>query len=175
MKRVSWAYFMSCLLLGLWFGATIAVDFFAVPAVFQSVSNLGEAAAVGMKVFARFNSLEFILSLTLPLLWILAHKFNFSSGKRVFILLFEVVLIALAASYLFYFTPAITELSLAKANVFEESERLGLEQSIASLHSIYIKLDSLKLIILLGLNYFIFNDLRNDLRDLRVSKQEETL
>lgn len=159
MRAKRWAYFMSTLLLGLWFGATIAVDFFAVPAVFQNVSNLNEAAAVGMSVFARFNSLEFILSFMLVFLWPLAQGFQFKSKKQVFIFIFEVALIALTASYLFYFTPEISKLSLAKANAFEESERNALEQSIATLHSLYIKLDSLKLIILLGLNYFIFYDL----------------
>lgn len=159
MKLTRWAYFMSCLLLGLWFGATVAVDFFAIPAVFQNVSNLSEAAGVGMSVFARFNTLELILSISVVLLWILAHRFSFKSKKRVVILLVEVLLIALAASYLFYFTPSITELSLARANAFEESERALIESSIAHFHSIYVKLDSLKLILLLGLNYFIFNDL----------------
>lgn len=168
MRSMRWAYFMSCLLLGLWLGATVAVDFFAVPAVFQNVSNLNEAAGVGMSVFARFNTLELILSIVLLILWPLAHRLKFKSKKHATIFIFEFFLLILATSYFFYFTPEITKLSLAKANAFEESERQMLEHSIATLHSLYIKLDSLKLIILLGLNYFIFYD-------LFAFKQEESL
>lgn len=48
--------------LGGWFFSTIVVDFFAVPNVFRTVTNLYEAGRVGIKIFARFNILELIFA-----------------------------------------------------------------------------------------------------------------
>lgn len=157
---------ISMCLLSLWLGATIAVDFFAIPAVFRNITNLSEAGAVGMSVFGNFNKLELLLALAS--LASFALRGNVSQSRVVLISL--IVLVILAASYLFYLTPELTAITLAKNNSFEELERAGLEQQLQFMHTLYVRLDSFKMLLILLLLGLMAK--RNHI-DLAQAKKEE--
>lgn len=148
MKKNYATLFCMCLL-ALWLGATIAVDFFAIPAVFRNISNLSEAGAVGMSVFSSFNKLELVLALTTLVTFGATLGWSNSAPKPRVIIISLIILVLLAASYLFYLTPELTVVSIAKNNSFEELERAALEERLQFLHTLYVRLDSFKMLLIL--------------------------
>ncbi len=147
MKRVTWKiYFIG---LGIWLGITVFVDFVAVPTLFSNVSSRYEAGRVGMILFTTFNKIEVTLSLLL-----LGFAFLFWERvlwkKTVFGLLG--LLVILAMSYTFYLSPKIVELTEKMQTVVPESRAYQLwDKDHQFFHRTYIKLDSLKLLLLLVL------------------------
>lgn len=133
--------------LALWLGATLAVDFLAIPAVFKNVTNLSEAGKVGMTVFGKFNVIEVVYAL-LSLLLLLVATLKNRSRLNIFLLSLGLVLVVIALSYLFYFTPELTRVTFAKNDTFEPEARAALESELYFLHSLYIKLDGLKMFLI---------------------------
>lgn len=133
--------------LALWLGATLAVDFLAIPSVFKNVTNLAEAGKVGMAVFGKFNVIEVVYAL-LSLFFLLVITLRNRSRFNIFLLSLTLVLTAIALSYLFYFTPELARVTFAKNETFGPEMRAALESELYFLHSLYIKLDGLKMFLI---------------------------
>ncbi len=135
-----------------WFAATVAVDFLAIPAVFRTIPDVMLAGEVGMKVFSRFNYIELICATGLLLLAWFSPK-----GSKKILLIVSILLIFIASFYTFYLTPKIIELTRLM-NHAHQGVITGLEdfnKEHESYHNFYVKMDSVKLFILLGLDVFL--------------------
>lgn len=117
------------------------VDFVIVPTVFRNLPDVMQAGNLGVILFNKYNMLEFLLALILVPVFIKmpTHKSKKLIGIGVFLLL------AIAGSYLFYLTPKLTELT----SLMGQGGEVAQEHSFY--HSLYVKIDSIKLIILLAL------------------------
>jgi hypothetical protein len=139
------------ILFSLWLGLTIAVDFVAVPLVFRTISHLNEAGSLGIAVFSRLNDFEILIGVAAL---VLAIIFARKSGVRGKILLaMSVVLTGLAFTYSFWLSPTISQLTeKMHIEVLESAAYLAIQQEHRFYHDLYIKLDTVKILILaLGL------------------------
>lgn len=150
---MKWPMKMILLILGAWLFTTVLVDFFAIPAVFQNVSKRFEAGMVGMSVFSRFNTLEILFALGLIIsLWCSKTPIVYKKA----VMVFSFILLGLAVTYKFYMTPAITEINLKMRNEINTVVIEALEKEHQLFHSLYVKLDSAKLFILMGMIILLF-------------------
>lgn len=134
-----------------WAAWTILVDFFLVPAVFQTIPDFFLAGEMGIVVFSKLNQLEFPLACILLglLLWKLSQF-----PKLKWLVPVNVVLVGIAGIYLFSLTPKITELTGAWAYA-EKMGTLGadghadIQQQHQIYHRVYVATDTVKLALLL--------------------------
>ena len=132
-----------------WLSMSCLIDFVAVPIVFRTVSKLYEAANVGIRLFSIFNPIEFVFSLILISFAFLALRKRPSKVKKIQ-LAFSFFLLFIAASYTFHITPMISTLSEQKRELDMESEAyVKIEQQHNFYHHLYVKMDSVKVILLL--------------------------
>lgn len=132
-----------------WFSMSCLIDFVAVPIVFRTVSKLYEAANVGIRLFSIFNPIEFIFSLILVSFALFTVKKKSSKLKK-FQLAFSFLLLIITASYTFHITPMISTLSEQKRELDVESDAyVKIEQQHNFYHHLYVKMDSVKVILLL--------------------------
>jgi hypothetical protein len=138
----------------LWLGATMAVDFLAIPSVFSVSDDMYEAGRVGLLVFGNFNKVEIVLGLLSLLLGLYLMRKKEKRSKLFLglgLLLFTIPLV-----YTFQFTPKISYYA-------QEMERLGkvgsqeadnehevMAENHFFYHSWYIRTDGLKMALLLG-------------------------
>ena len=133
-----------------WLLMTLFVDIKAVPTIFRNISSRLEAGRVGMEIFSSFNKVELIFAFLILMLFI-----RFIKIKKM--LLVVVPLIILPIAYNFYLTPEITEISLKLGLALQEGlDPSKLEASHEVFHSLYTKLDGLKIFLLCGLSIFSF-------------------
>lgn len=134
----------------LWMGMTMSVDFVAVPLVFQTLTSLQEAGRLGIAVFLKFNSIEIFLSMVLFITSILEFLKNKNGRWPMTWVLFSILLTSLAVLYAFYLSPRIAFLGTEMHQFPLESEPyLAIYKEHQFFHKLYVKLDSLKLLLLL--------------------------
>ncbi|GAB4015481.1 MAG: hypothetical protein Fur0010_14570 [Bdellovibrio sp.] len=134
----------------LWMGMTMSVDFVAVPLVFQTLTSLQEAGKLGIAVFSKFNSIEIFLSMVLFIASILEFLKNKNGRWPMTWVLFSILLTSLAVLYAFYLSPRIAFLGNEMHQFPLESEPyLVVYKEHQFFHKLYVKLDSLKLLLLL--------------------------
>lgn len=134
-----------------WMAWTVLVDFFVVPAVFQNIAQFFEAGNLGLLLFRRLNTLEFPLSCLL-LVCVLFSARRFPVLK--WLILPSVVLVGISSLYLFSLTPKLSQLTAT----WEYAEKMGtlgaggedVQQLHQTYHSLYVGLDSVKLVLLLA-------------------------
>lgn len=138
---------ISLSIVSMWLGMTALVDFVAVPTLFRNISNLEEAGNVGMIIFSSFNKIElFFILLIIGLGLSALSEIKF---KKIFISIWGLLLLV-AGSYNFYLTPKIIEVQKQMREIgmqgagFESIERVH-----NFYHSLYIQVDSVKLLLLL--------------------------
>lgn len=121
-----------------WLVATLFIDFVAVPAVFSTVTSRDDAAALGIKIFTRFNYVELIVAVALILL---------SRSKRLFV---SVGLLIFPILYTFLLSPNIDRLNNDKVNLLDEDPKMEMVQKELDLyHNFYVKADSVKILVLI--------------------------
>ena len=136
-------------LTSIWFGWTVLVDFFVVPAVFAHIPEFFMAGNLGLALFTRLNTLEFPLACLLFVLSVLHLKRH---GTLKSFVLMSFLLMGIASLYLFSLTPKLTALTEA----WEYAERMGtlgtggedVQQLHQSYHRTYVTLDAVKLALL---------------------------
>lgn len=134
-------------LLSLWLGWTVLVDFVVVPAVFRNINNFFEAGDLGIYLFTKFNFIEMILaSVTL-----VALVFIFRKNRAAMPLLISaVIVIAISLSYFTFVIPKLTHLTelwkLAEAGKLTPT--FDIQQEHQFYHRIYVGLDTAKIAIL---------------------------
>lgn len=147
-------YPLFIILLSLWLGWTVLVDFAIVPTLFANMKDFFEAGNIGILLFSKLNSLEIIIaSFLLALLcWIQVKR----NDRSPLFLLPALVLWLIVMFYFLYLTPKITTLTA----LWRDAESKGLEsiggyadiqQAHQFAHRLYVSLDSAKLILILFL------------------------
>ena len=126
-----------------WFIATFFIDILAVPAVFQNVSSRDEAARLGVLIFKRFNFVELVFSIGLLVF------FYFSDFKKMITVRVTAICAAFPIIYTILLTPKIVQYNEAKINAIDEAKLEIIQQSLDLYHGLYVKMDSVKLILLL--------------------------
>jgi hypothetical protein len=134
------------ILLSIWIAATCLVDFMVVPLVFKHTPDMMKAGLLAVDLFKRFNIVELVLSLLLGLNQFYLRK-NLMTTLLQFML--SIFLFLLISFFLFWLSPSIE----ATANVIISAGTTGApSESLAyfnTLHSSYVTLDSVKLLVLL--------------------------
>lgn len=137
-------------LTSIWWGWTILTDFFVVPTVFKTINDFFNAGELGVALFGKLNSLEVIVGFLLVILNILRFKQK-KTSKLILILSGFTFLIV--CFYFFYLTPKLSELTL----LWQKAEAVGsqsingildIQQEHQYYHQLYVRVDSLKLLLL---------------------------
>lgn len=142
------------ILVSMWFGWTVLVDFFVVPSVFAQISNFFEAGHLGVTVFTKLNKLELIVSLMVCSSLLVQKKYK--------TLIPALVCTVIVLYYVGFLSEKIRDLTV----LWQEADSKGVvglngipdvQQSHQFYHKLYITLDSVKLFLLLtllGLGFF---------------------
>jgi len=132
-----------------WLVTTMFIDFAAVPSVFSTVTSRDDAAALGITIFKKFNYVEIVVGILLIL---------FTRRK---IKIFSTFLVLIPLLYTLYLSPAITKFNSQKANLIEEDPKMEkVQESLDFYHNFYVRLDSVKIILLLILLRMQFVELK---------------
>jgi len=133
-----------------WLLMTLFVDIKAVPTVFRNVSSRLEAGRVGMDIFSSFNKIELVFAFFILILFI-----RFIKIKKMWFVVIPLIILPIA--YNFYLTPEISEISLKLGLALQEGlDPSKLEASHEVFHSLYTKLDGIKILLLFVLSLFSF-------------------
>lgn len=145
--------------LSLWWGWTVIIDFVVVPTVFSTIRDFFNAGELGMALFSKLNYFEVVTASALVVL----SSFQLKKSKQNWpFLAGSLVLFSIALFYFAYLTPKIISLTA----LWQKAEQAGLigiagigdiQQEQQFFHKLYIKIDSLKLIlitILLGFGIY---------------------
>lgn len=140
-------------LLAIWWGWTVLIDFFVIPNVFRTLSNFFEAGDLGVIVFSKLNNLELILATIL----VAIVAYLCSKNKKLLpLLLGSVLLWIIAMTYFSFLSPKITELTALwkKADAAGSMAIAGyadIQQEHQFYHKLYIGIDTVKLLLITAL------------------------
>lgn len=134
-----------------WAAWTVLVDFFLVPAVFQTIPQFFLAGQMGIQVFSRLNQLEFPLACSM--LALLLWRLRMYPGLK-WLTPVNIVLTGIAGIYLFSLTPKLTELTGAweyadKMGTLSTQGHADIQQQHQTYHRVYVIIDTVKLALLL--------------------------
>ena len=132
--------------LGLWFGLTCFLDFYAVPTIFRTLTSRPDAGSLGMILFLTFNKIEILLSL---ILGVCAYFFRESIKWKKTFWTTLASLFVLSLIYTFHMSPTIIEANKKKYELAEESqEYIELEKTHQMYHGLFRKTDGAKILVL---------------------------
>ena len=139
--------YMILILLSMWWGWTVLVDFFIVPAVFQIVDNFFQAGELGIAVFSNLNRLEII---TASLLTGILSVSVIKNRGHLFLFLMSIILWAISMTYIAYLTPKLIELTALWKNADLTGQinipgQPDIQQTHQFFHRCYIITDTFKL------------------------------
>ncbi|MCB9061071.1 MAG: DUF4149 domain-containing protein [Halobacteriovoraceae bacterium] len=146
--------------LSMWLGTTLLVDFVAVPTVFRTLNELYSAGEVGISIFSKYVYAEIILcAFAIFTAFFLKKKWKY--------ILPLLVLGTGLGGYFYIIIPKITAFT-GELKKLEEMKLVGeliktyeiSSQSLDYFHSLYIKMDSGKIVFLVILILFLFFDAR---------------
>ncbi len=141
---------IALILVSIWWGWTVIIDFAVVPTVFKIINDFFNAGELGIALFSKLNTFEIILS-SLFIVVSAIHLKNSGRGKIQLGLAVAAWMIVMF--YFSYLTPKIIHLT----DLWKEAEtvqQLGIagindiQQEHQFYHRMYVGLDSLKLLIL---------------------------
>lgn len=135
------------IMLSIWLGWTVLVDFVVVPGVFRNIQNFFEAGDLGIFLFRKLNSLEVILSSAVLVVLI----FIFSKNRKALpLLLSGVVVMVISLVYFSYLTPKLEELTeLWKLSEAGKAVAVAdVQQEHQFFHRVYVSIDTVKILIL---------------------------
>ena len=137
-------------LLGMWWGCTVLVDFFVIPNVFRTIDIFFKAGELGIVVFSKLNALEVILGSAL--VGMLSYQVS-KNRKALPMLMMAIVLWIIAMTYFSFLSPKISELTA----LWKEADQAGqmsiarypdIQQAHQFYHKLYIGIDTFKLLLL---------------------------
>ncbi len=148
MKKFLIAFF-PCLIFG-WIVLTIATDMVVIPTLFRTLKNVNLAGLVGINLFPKINMVEVVLGFCLLLTTLVQErKANWISRLQLVAAFF---LFFLSLGYRFYLSPEIRDITLQIQGLqspLKSMIDLSLEHHF--FHQLYIRLDIVKLVILMML------------------------
>ena len=143
-------YSLFLILVSLWWGWTVLVDFFIIPTVFKTIDQFFQAGDLGAAVFSKLNGLELILGSALVGLF----SFQVTKNKKAITMLVLSTLVwVIAMTYFTFLTPKLAELS----ELWKKTDLMGItgvagipdiQQAHQFYHNLYIGIDFIKLILL---------------------------
>lgn len=138
------------LIVSMWWGWTVLVDFFVIRTVFANIDNFFQAGNLGITVFSKLNNLEVIVSSAL----VGVLSFQMTKNKKVLpLLMMSIVAWIIAMTYFAYLTPKIAYLT----DLWAQSDATGsvaagsipdIQQEHQFYHRLYIGIDTFKLLLL---------------------------
>jgi hypothetical protein len=147
-------YPLTLIVLSMWLGWTLLVDFIVIPTTFRELNDFFGAGNLGIQLFIKLNNLELILATLLFALyvWIIVQQ----KKINIFLITMSVALFALTLFYFAYLTPKIALLtSLWQQAETQGSTAIGsipdIQQEHQYYHRLYVSLDTAKVILLLSL------------------------
>lgn len=145
--------------LGAWLFLTAFVDFFVIPTAFRQLNDIFIAGELGLRVFGALNLFEISFSAFLLIYSILLIK-DKPSKKSYLIVFINILLIAISCFYFFYLTEKIAVLTdLWKTSIAMTEQALVIVKKEHNFyHSLYIRTDSVKLILIFIGLIFSFKD-----------------
>jgi hypothetical protein len=148
---------IALILVSIWWGWTVIIDFAVVPTVFKVINDFFNAGELGIALFSKLNTFEMIVSTLL----IVVSVFHFkNSGRGKIQLGLAVAAWMIVMFYFAYLTPKIIHLT----DLWKQAEtvqKLGIagindiQLEHQFYHRMYVGLDSLKLLIL---SFLLGND-----------------
>lgn len=157
-----YAQFFLPAFLSSWILLTITVDFIAIPTIFRTLKDVNLGGAIGIELFPKVNFVEVILACGL----IICLFYSLSIKTRLFDRFVMVMGFFLALLSIFYFTflsPEIKTLTLEMSNKMGDFSALpSLSVQHQFYHKLYIKLEGLKLLILVIMLGWSVNLKRNN-------------
>lgn len=146
---------LALVLVSIWWGWTVIIDFAVVPTVFRVIHDFFNAGELGIALFSKLNLFEILVSSLLIVLCVLNLK-QYRKGKLELSL--SISAWAIVMFYFAYLTPTITHYTkLWKVAEFSADGLVDYQQQHQFYHRLYIGLDSVKLLILttlMSLNVF---------------------
>lgn len=145
---------LSLVFLGAWLALTLFTDFVVIRAAFAITGDFFKAGDLGIALFAKLNHAEVFFGSFVVV--VAVKEAPSSKVKNILSLLLSLLLFGIALTYFSYLTPKVTELT----EVWKEAEALGVMNHRGILdvqgehqfyHRLYIGLDSVKMMALLGL------------------------
>ena len=151
MTKRNWSYSLILILISVWLGWTVIVDFFVVPTVFRTIDDFFKAGELGMSLFSQLNKLELLVSSLIIVLSVMQVRRNPASKPLIF---FAFTSWAIVMFYFSFLTPKI--ISLTELWMASDSEtmkmgsglKMDIQQEHQFYHELYRKLDAFKLILL---------------------------
>lgn len=138
------------LIVSMWWGWTVLVDFFIIRTVFANIDNFFQAGDLGIAVFSKLNNLEVIVSSAL----VGVLSYQITKNKKVLpLLMMSVVAWIIAMTYFAYLTPKLVYLT----DLWKNSDLMGtvgasgisdIQQEHQFYHRLYIGIDTFKLLLL---------------------------
>jgi hypothetical protein len=140
-------------LLGLWLGWTLLIDFVVVPTAFRNLRDFFEAGRLGVLLFTKLNSLELSVASLIVSLTALG---TLTQPRRLAMLALAILSWSIILIYLVWLTPKLSELTVlwqqAELNGVSGSGNIpDLQQEHQLYHRIYVGLDTVKLVLLASL------------------------
>ncbi|MEE3079213.1 MAG: hypothetical protein VX341_07755 [Bdellovibrionota bacterium] len=138
-----------------WLLSTVFIDLMAVPLVFQTVSSRDEASLLGVGIFKMFNHLEIVFILSSLFFMKLSSIFSLNDFllKISYLLFFPFF-------YSFYLTNKIVSLNASKMNEIDDAKLQIIQKDLDFFHQLYVRLDSVKIFILIFSIILIINQIR---------------
>lgn len=148
---------IALILVSIWWGWTVIIDFAVVPTVFRVINDFFNAGELGIALFSKLNTFEVIVSSLLIVVSVFHLK---KTGRGKIQLGLAVGAWIIVMFYFSYLTPKIIHLT----DLWKEAEtvqKLGIagindiQQEHNFYHRMYVGLDSLKLLML---SFLLGND-----------------
>ena len=144
-----------------WLFFTLFIDFFLVPTTFRTLGTPAIAGPLAIKFFAFFNILEFSIGMILVITEIVYKnraRYNYHVG-------IVALLFIIAAAYLFYISPQIVKYgSLMESTSIDSNMLKSYIDNHQFFHKLYVKIDSVKLLLLMALALVSFRNTKIELK-----------
>jgi glucan phosphoethanolaminetransferase (alkaline phosphatase superfamily) len=144
-KPINWSAILM-FTLGFWLSGSLIFDFVTIPSLLAS-GMMGESgfASAAYLMFGLFNRIELVCgALVLTSCFVFFKQHDLERRREIIFLILASVLLAIALSYTYIFTPQMTSLGL-QLNLLEPTPELTAK--MASLHRFYWLLEGTKLAI----------------------------
>ncbi len=147
---IQWLHYLA---LALWIGG-IAFISVAAPAAHGSMASKAVAGEIVGKILKRLNTIEFFCFFILAMTLLLSFRFVRQHQERLGVLLVILLVMGLLASfYAFYLTPRMQSLKEQIPTLDALSTNNTVKAEFDRLHTIYVRLMSLNLVLGLSLLY----------------------
>lgn len=144
LKQINWSAVIM-FALGFWLSASLLLDFVLIPSLSASgMMAQGGFASAGFIIFGVFNRIELVCAaLVLTGFLVFSRDHNLTRKQEIWSVILASLLLLIALSYTYIFTPQMTSLGLNLNWVNPSTE---MPSAMISMHEVYWLLESIKFI-----------------------------